>query len=132
MQTNELVAHVVSESLKMPFVLETLEQMKALDFAPDALMSSDTGTHYTSRSYREKLKEPGLIQSMSRKANCWDNACIESWFGRMKEQIGSTKELGAKEIFTLIDNYIHYYRYHRGQKRLGWLTPCEYAESLAA
>ena len=58
-------------------------QMEGLAFRPGALMHSDRGTHYTSQSYRAKLRELGLVQSMSGRACCWGNACIESFLGRM-------------------------------------------------
>lgn len=131
-ESDEVIGHVASLSLEKEFVLETFDQIKDEHFANGALAHSDQGSHYTAKAYRAKLAELGLIQSMSRKACCWDNACMESWFGRMKEQIGPTKHLSFTEICQKIDEYIEYYNYHRGQKRLNWMTPKEYAASLAA
>ena len=54
----------------------------------DATACSDQGVHYTAHAYRAKLKELRLAQSMSRRACCRDNAPIESFRGRMKEEIG--------------------------------------------
>lgn len=56
---------------------------------------------------------------MSRWACCWDNACIESFWGRMKEQMGDTAHLPAEEVMALVDRYVDYYNNHRGQERLG-------------
>lgn len=131
-QTNEPLAHVTSTSLEEKFVLDTFDQLKGMKFARGALAHSDQGVHYTARAYRKKLSELGLVQSMSRKACCWDNASMESWFGRMKEQLGPTSSLSAAEVIKKVNEYVHYYRYCRGQERLGWLTPAEYAAKLAA
>ena len=132
LQSNLVVGYKVSTSLETKFVEETLDQLKPINLAAGALIHSDQGSQYTSLAYRKKLKELGLIQSMSRKGNCHDNACIESFFGRLKEQIGNTKKLGLKKIQALIDDYIDYYNNERGQARLDWKTPKEYATNFAA
>lgn len=129
-QSNEILSYAVSTSLEMPFVEKTFQQLAHERFAADALIHSDQGSHYTSRKFRELVKTLGVKQSMSKRACCWDNACMESWFGRMKEQLGDTKEMTYEEVRARIDDYIDYYNWHRGQKRLGWKTPKEYAESL--
>ena len=48
---------------------------------------SDRGVQYASKKYRSLLKKHGFIQSMSRKGNCWDNACMESFFGTLKTEL---------------------------------------------
>ena len=131
-ESDELIGPVVSLSLEEDFVLETFDQIKGEPLAPGAPAHSDQGVHYMAKAYRAKLAELGLVQSMSRKACCWDNACMESWFGRMKEQIGPTDKLAYAEICQRVDEYVEYYNYHRGQKRLNWMTPKEYAATLAA
>ena len=54
--------------------------------APGVLHHSDRGSQYASRAFQEKLKEYGMICSMSRKGNCWDNAPTESWFNSFKNE----------------------------------------------
>lgn len=130
-ETDEVLAHVASHSLEGKFVLDTYAQLKHIKFAPGVMSHSDRGRQYTARAFREKLNEMGLLQSMSRKACCWDNACMKSWFGRMKESMGSTRGLTFKEVSKRVDDYIEHYNYHRGQKRLGWKTPKEYVAQLA-
>ncbi|MBQ9042915.1 MAG: IS3 family transposase [Eggerthellaceae bacterium] len=131
-ESDELIGHVVSLSLQEEFVLETFDQIKGEPLAPGALAHSDQGVHYMAKAYRAKLAELGLVQSMSRRACCWDNACMESWFGRMKEQIGPTSHMAFAEVCEKVDEYIEYYNYHRGQERLNWMTPKEYAAAMAA
>jgi putative transposase len=131
-QSNEVLAYVASLSLEEKFVLDTFNQLKEMKLNKDVLCHSDQGAHYTARAYREKLAELSIKQSMSRKACCWDNACIESFFGRMKAQIGSTDKYTFDEVCATVDEYMDYYNNYRGQARLGWLTPKEYASKLAA
>lgn len=54
--------------------------------APGLIHHSDRGRQYTSNVFQAKLKEYGMICSMSRKGNCWDNAPSESWFGSFKNE----------------------------------------------
>lgn len=131
-ETNEILAHVTSESLEEQFVLDTYDQLKELNLPDDIWSCSDQGVHYTARAFRDKLRELGINQSMSRKACCWDNAPIESFWSRLKGQIGETKNKTHEEIVEMVKEYVHYYNYCRGQERLGWMTPKEYAAKLAS
>ena len=131
-QSNEVLAYAPSLSLEEKFVLDTFDQLKGMKFAEGVLCQSDQGTHYTARAYREKLAELGIGQSMSRRACCWDNACVESFFGRMKSQIAPTNKCTFKEVCAIVDEYVDYYNNYRGQARLNWLTPKEYASKFAA
>jgi len=72
----------------------------------------------------------GPVQSMSRVGNCHDNACIESFFGRMKSEIGRTDKMTFAEAEALIADYVDYYNNERCQKRLGGATPTAYAQKL--
>ena len=130
-ETDVVLAHVTSDSMEEQFVLDTYDQLKGLELPDDIWACSDQGVHYTARAYRDKLAELGINQSMSRKACCWDNAPIESFWGRMKEQIPATGGMSHAEIAALVDDYVDYYNNERGQARLGWLTPAEYAAKLA-
>ena len=79
------------------------------------------------------LKENGIRQSMSRRGNCWDNACNERFFGTLKVESGfndllKTGLLSYKKTEELIDNFINYYNNERIQKKLGWKTPSEFTK----
>ena len=56
---------------------------------------------------------------MSHRASCWDNAPIESFWGRLKEQTGPTAHLTPNQAIQTVDDYIHYHNEKRGQARLG-------------
>ena len=129
--THEVMSHVLSWSMVEDFVLETINHFIAnhkSEILPDALVHSDQGIHYKCTLFRQLLKDRKLRQSMSRKANCWDNAPQESFFGHMKDEIGD-KILECKtydEVKMIIDDYMNYYNNERGQWKLAKLTPVEY------
>lgn len=131
-ETKEPLAHKVSTSLKMDFVLDSLEQLKKYKFAEGAIIHSDQGVHYTSKTFRKAVKEMGLEQSMSRKGNCLDNSAMESFFGHMKQEMKFDVNASDAEIEKTVDAYIHDYRYRRYQEGLGELTPYEYGCKLLA
>lgn len=89
---------------------------------------SDRGVQYASYSYQAILKRCGIICSMSRKGNCWDNAGKESFFGKLKSEwirskIFSTREEASKEIGNYIE---HFYNRQRRHAALGYVSPVEF------
>ena len=129
-QTKEPVAHAISTSLKMDFVMESLKQLEKYNFAEGAIIHSDQGVHYTSKAFRDEVKRLGLEQSMSRRGNCLDNSPMESFFGHMKTEMEFDKNASDKEIEKQLEEYIDYYWYHRYQEGLNEMTPYEYGQSL--
>lgn len=97
---------------------------------PSALIHSDQGFHYTNPQYVLKVKSLSMIQSMSRKGNCIDNAPIESFFGHLKDDIDYQECKTLGELRSLIDSYIRYYNYERAQWDLNKMTPVEYRDQL--
>lgn len=129
-QTTEPVAFKLSQSLKENFVLDTLKQLHKEEFAKDALIHSDQGVHYTSYLFHKAVKDMGLIQSMSRRGNCLDNASCESFFGHLKTEMDINENSSFDELETAISKYIYYYRYQRYQQNLDSMTPYEYGTTL--
>ena len=86
--TGEVLAHNLSQSLEMPLVTDTMEKLKAtgMAFPEGAMIHSDQGGHYTSPVFQNIVKSMGLVQSMSRRGNCWDNAPQESFYGHFKDE----------------------------------------------
>ena len=133
--TKQILSYVLSESLDVDFVLETVNQMvekHGISLATDTIIHSDQGCHYTSCSFTQLVKDKGLRQSMSRKGNCWDNAPQESFFGRMKDHIGERirKCTTYKEIQNVIDDWMDYYNNDRYQWGLARLSPNEYYQYI--
>ncbi|WP_114801063.1 IS3 family transposase, partial [Moraxella canis] len=92
------------------------------------ILHSDQGWHYQMNNDQQILKDNGIIQSMSRKGNCLDNAVIESFFGALKQEIfyEQTKFKSLDELKKTIDEYIHYYNHDRIKSKLKGLSPVQY------
>lgn len=91
------------------------------------IVHSDQGWQYRMRAYRETLAEHGLVQSMSRKGNCHDNAAMESFFGLMKTEFFYLNEFkSVEQLRRGLVAYIRYYNEQRIKIRLGGLSPVGY------
>jgi len=131
--TKQVLAYVVSESLEVDFVLETVQILidkHKNNLRTDAILHSDQGCHYTSISFRQLLSNKELRQSMSRRGNCWDNAPQESFFGHMKDEIHLEGCRTYAELLIIIDDYMDYYNNERYQWKLAKLAPNQYAAYL--
>lgn len=127
--TKEILAYVLSDSLEVDFVLETVNiliEKHGISLSTETLVHSDQGCHYTSYSFIQILKDKQLRQSMSRKGNCWDNAPQESFFGHMKDEIDLSKCKTFDDVKIIIDDWIDYYNNERYQWGLAKLSPAEY------
>lgn len=129
--TMQVLSYVLSKSLEVDFVLETVKKMLSdhkITLDTTVYIHSDQGCHYTSTSFRDLLEEESISQSMSRRGNCWDNAPQESFFGHMKDEI--KKYMKSRESFeevkALIDDWIDYYNNDRYQTNLHMMSPNEY------
>jgi transposase InsO family protein len=74
-----------------------LDRLEAAGLGHDAMLHSDRGSIHTAIAYRDRLKHMGVVQSMSRSGNCRDNACIERFFGYMRDKLGIRKN-GKAEL----------------------------------
>ena len=131
--TKELLAWKLSASLEIDFVLETVQELMEkhkVSLHAETLIHSDRGAHYTSVKFIQLLKDSDLRQSMSRKANCWDNAPQESFFGHMKDEIDLTGCKTFDDIYHTISDWADYYNHDRYQWDLAKLAPCEYYRYL--
>lgn len=107
--TKEVLSYVLSNSLEVDFVLETINvliEKYGVSLSGETLIHSDQGCHYTSISFIQLLKDKQLRQSMSRKGNCWDNAPQESFFGHMKDEIDLSKCKIFDDVKVIIDDWI--------------------------
>lgn len=133
--TKQILSYVLSESLEVDFVLETVNQMvekHGMALTTETIIHSDQGCHYTSCSFIQLVKDKGLRQSMSRRGNCWDNAPQESFFGRMKDHIKNQLKICGSfdEVKVIIDDWMDYYNNDRYQWRLAKLSPNEYYDYI--
>jgi len=131
--SGEIVSWELSRHIDMQLVLNTMENMKNnnnLNSFDKVLIHSDQGFHYTNPSYINMVKDLGMVQSMSRKGNCIDNAPVESFFGHMKDEIDCRKCRFFEELREVIAEYINYYNNQRYQWNLKKMTPVQYRNHL--
>ena len=133
MHTNEIIAYDLAQRSN----LEQIKRMLTHAFRKchelkGLIMHSDQGWQYQHRYYRETLKAHGITQSMSRKGNCYDNCIMETFFGRMKNEMyyGCEKQYQSFEAFSqAVKEYIHYYNHVRIQKKTKWMPPVTYRKA---
>lgn len=131
--TGEIVGWNTSQHLQMNIVLDTLKSLKEntnLVSLKDVLIHSDQGVHYTNPEFINNVKELNMIQSMSRKGNCIDNAPMESFFGHMKDDIDYKNNKTFEELHLQVEEYVRYYNQERPQWGLKKMTPVEYRNHL--
>ncbi|EIH2596583.1 IS3-like element IS1397 family transposase, partial [Escherichia coli] len=88
------------------------------------LLHSDQGWHYRIKSYQSALADRGLVQSMSRKGNCLDNAVMENFFGHLKEEMYYRRDYrSVEELENAVNEYITYWNQKRIKLSLGGLSP---------
>ncbi|WP_299761876.1 IS3 family transposase, partial [uncultured Pontibacter sp.] len=96
------------------------------------LFHSDRGVQYACSAFREQLEGKPVLQSMSRKGSCWDNAVTESFFKTMKTEMVyhhqfTTRHEARLAVFEYIASF---YNRKRRHSALGYLPPCQYEEWL--
>ena len=105
-------------------VKAAVKQIKETD---GLILHSDQGWQYRHKAYQKLLKDNGIIQSMSRKGNCLDNAVIENFFGLLKSELFYFEKFKSIEDFReKLDEYIDYYNNRRIKAKLKGLSPVEY------
>lgn len=133
MYTNEIISYDLSLSPNLNQISNMLkiafEKHPALD---GLIFHSDQGWQYQHEYFRNELKKHGIIQSMSRKGNCIDNCIMETFFGRLKNEMyyGHEKDFNSFHAFSnAIKEYIDYYNNKRIQKKTKWMSPVKYRET---
>ena len=125
---NEIVSYTLSYSPNWAQVEKMLKlAVKRLDKTRGSILHSDQGWQYQMAAYRQILAEHGIIQSMSRKGNCLDNAAMESFFGRLKTECFYGREFNTREeIVNAVRDYLDYYNHRWIQLKLKGLSPIQY------
>ena len=127
----EIVAYAMSRNANSEMVKEMLEKAAPRLTDKGTMLHSDQGVLYRTAGYRELLAEHSMVQSMSRKANCWDNAPMESFFAVLKtECFYRAGELTVDELMKQIDDYMDYYNRERCSLKLKKLSPVAYRTQL--
>lgn len=128
--TCKLLAVNVSEKNDLDLVKETLRLASENPMIVGGMVHSDRGCLYLSREFQEEVAKKGLIQSMSRLGNAWDNSPCESYNSNLKQESGYEKCETFEELAAKIEEYGGYYNHERHVKSRLQMTPVQYEEYL--
>jgi len=131
----QIISYTLGLSPNLELTNTSLRQALAtLQRGQKPLVHSDQGFQYQHASWRTILKSSGAVQSMSRKANCYDNAVMENFFWHLKEELfHHVRFLSTEALETALHEYIHWYNTERISTKLKGLSPVQYrAQALAA
>jgi putative transposase len=124
----EIISYELTERPVFNQVVMMLK--KAFKKIPDntnLILHSDQGWQYQMKHYQYLLKEKGIVQSMSRKGNCLDNAIIENFFGTIKSELFYLKKYDSiAQLKKEIQEYISYYNNNRIKSNLNKMSPIKY------
>lgn len=124
----EIISYELSERPVFAQVVKMLKKsFRKIKNTENLILHSDQGWQYQMKAYQHLLKEKGIIQSMSRKGNCLDNAIIENFFGTLKSEMFYTKKFKTiDELKKEIKEYINYYNHDRIRLNLKGKSPVQY------
>ena len=125
LHSSDIVSYTISDRPVLSMVIDMARQALAvLPRGAAPILHSDQGWQYQHKHYRKLLNDNGIIQSMSRKGNCLDNAVMENFFGILKSELLYLKEFDSIEQFKqeLIE-YLDYYNNCRIKAKLKGLPP---------
>jgi putative transposase len=127
--SRRIVGWATSARIDRHLVLSALDMALAARRPPAGLVHhSDRGCQYACADYRAALAQRGLVPSMSRKANCWDNACVESFFSSLKTECVYRTRFATRQAarLALFDYLEVFYNRTRLHSHLGYVSPAEY------
>jgi putative transposase len=134
--SRRVIGWAMQPTLDLELALRALRMaLGARQPAPGLLHHSDRGTQYAAAEYQGVLRAHGIVASMSRKGNCWDNAVVESFFGTLELELivkhdWRTRDEARGAVFRYIETWYNRRRLH---STLGYRSPAEYeAEVLTA
>lgn len=132
--SRRVVGWAMSERIDQQLVLDAL--IMALGQCrpqPGLIHHTDQGRQYSSTAYVEMLKKQGMVQSMSRRGNCYDNAVAESFFSSLKNELVNHSSFKTREeARTAVFEYIEvFYNRQRRHQSLDYISPVDYERSMA-
>jgi putative transposase len=130
--SRRVVGWSLAHHMRSDLVLAALLQALKTRLAHGVIFHSDRGSQYGSTSFRNALAEAGMLQSMSARANPYDNAWTESFIGTLKLEMlqdGCFEDAGdaRTEIFEYIESY---YNTHRKHSAIGYKTPSQFEAQI--
>ncbi len=128
MFNGEIVSYVISDHPDLKMVMTMLDKaFRKRNISGNLIFHSDQGWQYQHKRYQKALEDRNIIQSMSRKGNCLDNAMMENFFGLMKNELLYLQEWDSIDQFKkALRKYIRYYNNDRIKLRLKGKSPVQY------
>lgn len=129
--SRRVVGWALADHMRTELVLNALQMALGRRRPPAELVHhSDRGSQYASNAYRAVLREHGIVCSMSRRGNCWDNAVVESFFATVKTELIHRRSWPTRrELTTGITEYIEvFYNRYRLHSFLAYRSPADYEE----
>lgn len=128
MYNGEIISYTISRSPDLKMATDMLKNaFRKHKNLEGLIMHSDQGWHYQHSMYQEMLKKHGIVQSMSRKGNCLDNAMMENFFGLMKNELLYVNDFKSIQEFEKeLKKYIWWYNNKRIKLRLKGMSPVKY------
>ena len=130
--SRQIVGWSMSERMTSRLVVDALEMAVSRRLPGEGLVThSDRGSQYASDHYQRLLERHGIICSMSRRGDCWDNAPMESFFATLKKELVhhenyQTRAEARASVFEYIEVFYNRVRRHSA---LGYLSPVEYEQA---
>jgi putative transposase len=131
--SRKVVGWSMAEHLESRLVVDALEMAVRRRLPDEGLLAhSDRGSQYASEHYQLLLARHGIACSMSRRADCWDNAPMESFFASLKKELVHDADFATRaEARAAIFEYVEvFYNGQRRHSSLGYVSPTEYEQSL--
>ena len=125
---SELIYYTIYRHPVMDMVLDMIKgTVSIIGSDTNAILHSDQGFQYQHKDYQKLLKDNHIIQSMSRKGNCLDNAVMENFFGLLKSELLYLQSFNSVDHFLAeLEDYLHYYNHDRIKAKLNGLSPVQY------
>lgn len=133
LKSRKVVGWGMAASLEQGLVSGALEMaLGQRQPLPGLLHHSDRGSQYASHRYQAQLRQQGMVCSMSRQGDCWDNAPVESFFATLKKELVHRHRYRTRaEAKASLFQYIEvFYNRQRRHSALGYLSPDEYERRL--
>lgn len=122
--SRRIIGWNLQDHMREPLVLAALQMaLSVRKIQPGLILHSDRGGQYAGELYRQRMSRAGILSSMSRADNCYDNAFMESCFGTIKTELEMKAYENPVIAHKEIPAYIRYYSLRRRHSALGYLSP---------
>jgi putative transposase len=130
--SRRVVGWSMADHMESRLVVDALELAVQRRWPGEGLLAhSDRGSQYASEHYQQLLGKHGITCSMSRRANCWDNAPMESFFASLKKELVHAADFatGAQARAEIVEYIEVFYNSKRRHSSLGYVSPAEYEQT---